>query len=58
MDQNVGISEGVFVDFFGMKACAGTAFVKFAHHSGAPVVPGFALWSETDKKLHFLSLLS
>jgi Kdo2-lipid IVA lauroyltransferase/acyltransferase len=48
MDQNVGLSEGVFVDFFGMKACAGTAFVKFAHHSGAPVVPGFALWSEAE----------
>jgi len=50
MDQNVGLSEGVFVDFFGRKACAGTAFAKFAHHSGAAVVPGFALWSETEKR--------
>jgi KDO2-lipid IV(A) lauroyltransferase len=50
IDQNVGLSEGVFVDFFGVKACAGTAFVKFAHHSGAPVVPGFALWSEAEKR--------
>jgi len=50
IDQNVGLSEGVFVDFFGVKACAGTAFVKFAHHSGAAVVPGFALWSEIEKK--------
>jgi KDO2-lipid IV(A) lauroyltransferase len=50
MDQNVGLSEGVFVDFFGVKACAGTAFVKFAHHSGAPVVPGFALWSEAERR--------
>src|SRR5262249_41520171 len=39
-------SEGVFIDFFGKKACAGAAFVKFAHHSGAAVVPGFALWEE------------
>lgn len=55
IDQNVGPSEGVFVDFFGVKACAGTAFAKFAHHSGAAVVPGFALWSEDEKRyiLHF-----
>ena len=50
MDQNVGLTEGVFVDFFGVKACAGTAFVKFAHHSGAAVVPGFALWSDEEKR--------
>ena len=50
MDQNVGLTEGVFVDFFGVKASAGTAFVKFAHHSGAPVVPGFALWSDAEKR--------
>jgi KDO2-lipid IV(A) lauroyltransferase len=50
MDQNVGLSEGVFVDFFGVKACAGTAFVKFAHHSGAAVVPGFALWSDGEQR--------
>ena len=50
MDQNVGLSEGVFVDFFGVKACAGTAFVKFAHHSGAAVVPGFALWSDAEQR--------
>jgi KDO2-lipid IV(A) lauroyltransferase len=50
MDQNVGLTEGVFIDFFGVKACAGTAFAKFAHHSGAAVVPGFALWSETESR--------
>jgi KDO2-lipid IV(A) lauroyltransferase len=44
IDQNVVPAEGVFIDFFGRKACAGTAFVKFAHHTGTPVVPGFALW--------------
>ena len=56
IDQNAMPSEGVFIDFFGRKACAGTAFVKFAHHSGAAVVPGFALWSEREKRyvLHFL----
>jgi Kdo2-lipid IVA lauroyltransferase/acyltransferase len=55
IDQNTGLSEGVFIDFFGVKACAGTAFVKFAHHTGAAVVPGFAVWSDSEKKyvLHF-----
>ncbi|HSP69076.1 MAG TPA: lysophospholipid acyltransferase family protein [Bryobacteraceae bacterium] len=50
MDQNTTPAEGVFVDFFGRKACAGTAFVKFAHHTGAAVVPGYALWSESEKR--------
>jgi KDO2-lipid IV(A) lauroyltransferase len=49
IDQNTTPDEGVFIDFFGTKACAGTAFVKFAHHTGAAVVPGFALW---DAKEH------
>jgi len=50
IDQNVVPAEGVFIDFFGRKACAGTAFVKFAHHSGAPVVPGFALWEPKESR--------
>ena len=50
IDQNTTPAEGVFIDFFGRKACAGTAFVKFAHHTGAAVVPGYALWSEQEKK--------
>ena len=50
VDQNTTPSEGVFIEFFGRKACAGTAFVKFAHRSGAAVVPGYALWSDEEKK--------
>lgn len=50
IDQNVVPSEGVFIDFFGRKACAGTAFVKFAHRTGAPVIPGFALWEEAESR--------
>ncbi len=50
IDQNVVPAEGVFIHFFGRKACAGTAFVKFAHHTGAPVVPGFALWEEKESR--------
>jgi KDO2-lipid IV(A) lauroyltransferase len=50
IDQNTAPEEGVFIDFFGVKACANAAFVKFAHHSGAPVVPGFALWSPAERR--------
>jgi KDO2-lipid IV(A) lauroyltransferase len=55
IDQNTTPDEGVFIDFFGVKACAGSAFVKLAHHTGAAVVPGYAVWSENDKRyaLHF-----
>ena len=50
IDQNTSREEGVFVDFFGVKACAGTAFAKLAHRSGAAVVPGFALWSNSEQR--------
>jgi KDO2-lipid IV(A) lauroyltransferase len=50
VDQNAGLDDGVFVDFFGIPACAGVGFAKFAAHSGAAVIPGFALWSEEERK--------
>jgi len=50
VDQNSSPDAGVFVDFFGVKACAGTGFVKLAAHSGASVIPGFALWSEAERR--------
>jgi KDO2-lipid IV(A) lauroyltransferase len=50
IDQNTSASEGVFVDFFGRAACAGTGFVKLAHHSGAVVLPGFAVWRPSERK--------
>jgi KDO2-lipid IV(A) lauroyltransferase len=50
VDQNSSLEEGVFVPFFGRKACANAAFVRFSHHSGAPIVPGFAFWSDTEQK--------
>ena len=55
VDQNAAPEEGVFVDFFGMPACAFTGFAKLAAHSGAAVIPGYALWSETENRyiLHF-----
>ena len=50
IDQNTTIDEGVFVDFFGKKACAGVAFAKLASRTGAPVIPGFAFWEELEHK--------
>jgi KDO2-lipid IV(A) lauroyltransferase len=50
IDQNTSAAEGVFVNFFGLPACAGSAFVKFAHHAGAPVIPGFALWNDSAQR--------
>ena len=50
IDQNTNLSEGVFVDFFGVPACAGVGFAKMAAHTGATVIPGFALWSEQERR--------
>jgi KDO2-lipid IV(A) lauroyltransferase len=53
IDQNTAVNEGVFVDFFGKLACAGSGFVKLAYRSQAPVIPGFALW-DTNRKRYVL----
>jgi len=50
IDQNAFTTEGVFIDFFGKKASANSAFVKFAYHSGAKVIPGFAFWIEKTQR--------
>ena len=50
IDQNTSPQEGVFVDFFGTPACANTAFVKIAAKTGAAVIPGFAIWSDHERK--------
>jgi len=44
-DQNVAASEGVFVDFFGRKACVDAGIARLAARTGAAVIPGFAVWS-------------
>lgn len=49
IDQNVS-SDAVFVDFFGIPAAAASGFARLAAHSGATVIPGFALWCETEKR--------
>lgn len=50
VDQNNMLDEGVFVDFFGIPARTGTSFAKIVKHTGAAVVPGFALWIEKEKR--------
>jgi KDO2-lipid IV(A) lauroyltransferase len=50
IDQNTSAAEGVFVNIFGKLASANAAFVKLAQHSGAAVVPGFALWDGSTKQ--------
>ena len=50
VDQNSAADAGVFVDFFGVKACAGVGFAKLAARSGAAVIPGFAVWEESEKR--------
>jgi KDO2-lipid IV(A) lauroyltransferase len=50
VDQNASLEEGTFVDFFGVPACAGLGFARLAAHSGATVIPGFALWIEEERK--------
>jgi KDO2-lipid IV(A) lauroyltransferase len=47
-DQNAVPEEGVFVNFFGVPACAQAGLAKLAAHSGAAVVPGQAVWSEEE----------
>jgi Kdo2-lipid IVA lauroyltransferase/acyltransferase len=50
IDQNSAPEAGVFVDFFGVAACAPVGFAKLAARSGAAVIPGFALWSEQERR--------
>jgi KDO2-lipid IV(A) lauroyltransferase len=43
-DQNTMPQEGVFVDFFGTPACTTAGLARVALHTGAAVVPGYAVW--------------
>jgi KDO2-lipid IV(A) lauroyltransferase len=50
VDQNVAGEGGVFVDFFGLRTSASTGVAKMAARTGAAVIPGFALWSEEERR--------
>ena len=49
-DQNTMPQEGVFVDFFGTPACTTAGLARVALHTGAAVVPGYAVWDEELEK--------
>jgi KDO2-lipid IV(A) lauroyltransferase len=55
MDTNMTPPQGVFVPFFGVPACTASGLARVARKTGAAVVPGFLLWSETEDRyiLHF-----
>ena len=50
VDQNSSLDSGVFVDFFGVRGFAGVGFAKIAAHSGAAVIPGFAVWRAKERR--------
>ncbi len=50
VDQNSSAENGAFVPFFGIPACANLTFAKLAAHSGAAVIPGFAIWNEGERR--------
>jgi KDO2-lipid IV(A) lauroyltransferase len=49
-DQNTLREEGAFVDFFAVPACTTTGIARVALHTGAAVVPGYAVWDESLNK--------
>ena len=50
VDQNSSAENGAFVPFFGTLACANLTFARLAARSGAAVIPGFATWSEQERR--------
>ena len=49
-DQNTMPGEAVFVDFFGTSASTTSGLARVALHTGAAVVPGYAVWDAQLKK--------
>lgn len=49
-DQNTGLEEGVFVDFFGIPACTTSGLARIAMRTDAAVVPGFLHWDRSRRK--------
>jgi KDO2-lipid IV(A) lauroyltransferase len=54
-DLNASREEGVFVDFFGVEACATAGVATLALRTGAVVLPGYLIWDEKARihRLHF-----
>jgi Kdo2-lipid IVA lauroyltransferase/acyltransferase len=54
-DLNSSREEGVFCDFFGVKACSTAGVATLALRTGAVVLPGYLIWDEKARihRLHF-----
>jgi KDO2-lipid IV(A) lauroyltransferase len=50
VDQNSAGDNSAFVPFFSKQACTNLTFAKLAARSGAAVIPGFAVWSESERR--------
>jgi KDO2-lipid IV(A) lauroyltransferase len=50
MDTNMTPPQGVFVDFFGIKACTASGLARIALRTDAAVVPGFTIWDPALRK--------
>jgi KDO2-lipid IV(A) lauroyltransferase len=50
MDTNMTPPQGVFVPYFGVEACTGSAMARVAMHTGAAVLPGFLVWEAAEGK--------
>jgi KDO2-lipid IV(A) lauroyltransferase len=50
VDQNSAPENAAFVPFFGKPASTNLSFAKLAARSGAAVIPGFAVWSEAERR--------
>ena len=55
MDTNMTPPQGVFVKFFGKRACTASGVARVALKTGAAVLPGFMVWEEAEQRyvLHF-----
>jgi KDO2-lipid IV(A) lauroyltransferase len=52
LDQNMGLGQGVFVDFFGRPACTLGVVAVLAKRFGTPVVPVFITRDRHDPTRH------
>ncbi|MGA2902913.1 MAG: lysophospholipid acyltransferase family protein [Candidatus Korobacteraceae bacterium] len=50
MDTNMTPPQGVFVDFFGIPACAASGLARIALYTSASVVPAFTIWDPVLRK--------
>ncbi len=50
MDTNMTPPQGIFVDFFGHKACTASGVARVALRTDAAVVPAFSVWDAKLRK--------